>query len=269
MTSSHSPQDAILHSTHEGIGVITINRPSSLNAFNSTVLNAMRSVLDEWESDSAVDVVIFTGQGSKAFAAGADIAELSTLSPSQIIHDYPMAALYEHIESYPKPTIAAIDGLALGGGFELALACDIRVASPKSRFAFPELGLGIIPGAGGTQRLRNVAGRGVALDLILTREMISAEQALNWGIISRVEDSPLVAAQEMSQGLRKNSPLAQRLAREAIKSQPAEGHRVEQLSQSTAFSHSDRAEGMAAFLEKRTPRFSSSPTLSIQEGKTP
>ncbi|TVU57772.1 enoyl-CoA hydratase/isomerase family protein [Corynebacterium aurimucosum] len=137
--NSTNPANVVESSHESGIGIITINRPRQFNALNTEVLNAINSVLDKWESCVAVQAVIFTGAGDKAFAAGADIKELSQLSPWQVVNEYPMAELYKRIESYPKPTVAAVNGLALGGGFELALSCDIRIADPQSRFAFPEL----------------------------------------------------------------------------------------------------------------------------------
>lgn len=256
----------VVESSHESkIGIITINRPRQFNALNTEVLNAINSVLDKWESRDAVQAVIFTGAGDKAFAAGADIKELSQLSPWQVVNEYPMAELYKRIESYPKPTVAAVNGLALGGGFELALSCDIRIADPQSRFAFPELGLGIIPGAGGTQRLREVAGKAIALDLILTRKELDAEAALQWGVITRISDDPVATAMEICHVLNENGPLAQRVARKSIKAGVLGGHQQEQLSQGMAFSHSDRAEGLSAFLDKRAPNFNSSVSISTEK----
>lgn len=263
--NSTNPANVVEYSHESGIGIITINRPRQFNALNTEVLNAINSVLEKWESCDAVQAVIFTGAGDKAFAAGADIKELSQLSPWQVVNEYPMAELYNRIESYPKPTVAAVNGLALGGGFELALSCDIRIADPQSRFAFPELGLGIIPGAGGTQRLREVAGKAIALDLILTRKELDAEAALQWGVITRISNDPVAAAMEICHALNENGPLAQRVAREAIKAGALGGHQQEQLSQGVAFSHSDRAEGLSAFLDKRTPNFNSSVSISTEK----
>lgn len=254
--------NVVEYSHDSGIGIITISRPRQFNALNTEVLNAINSVLEKWESCDAVQAVIFTGAGKKAFAAGADIKELSQLSPWEVVNNYPMAKLYNRIESYPKPTIAAVNGLALGGGFELALSCDIRIADPQSRFAFPELGLGIIPGAGGTQRLREVAGKAVALDLILTRKELDAEGALQWGVITRISDDPVATAMEICNVLNENGPLAQRVARESIKASALGGHQQEQLSQGMAFSHPDSSEGLSAFLDKRTPNFDSSVSIS-------
>lgn len=238
-----------------GVGIVSINRPKAYNALNIEVLNEINSILDEWATDNEVSAVIFTGCGDKAFAAGADLTELSKLSPIEVMHDYPMAPLFNRIEGFCKPTIAAVNGLALGGGFELALACDIRVASPGAKFAFPELGLGIIPGAGGTQRLRQVANQSVALHMILTKEMMPAQRAYELGIVASIADDPLEAAKEIAGSLSTNGPLAQQLAREAIKSFATDGHAQEQLSQATAFSSDQSREGMNAFLEKRKPSF--------------
>lgn len=239
-------------------GIITINRPGSYNAINNDVLTRIEEVLKKWEHDASVQTVIFTGTGEKAFAAGADVTELSSLNPLEVLHTYPMASLFSRIEAFPKPTIAAVNGIALGGGFELALACDIRVASPQASFAFPELGLGIIPGAGGTQRLVEVAGRAVALHLILTRDLMPAERAFQLGVFAAVDDDPIAFGLTLAKTLSANGPTAQRLARDAIKntrvsSGNACGHQVEQLSQAVALSGSESREGVMAFLEKRKP----------------
>lgn len=260
-----NPANVVEHSHESGVGIITINRPRQFNALNTEVLNAINSVLEKWESCDAVQAVIFTGAGKKAFAAGADVKELSQMTPWEVVNEYPMAKLYNRIESYPKPTVAAVNGLALGGGFELALSCDIRIANPESRFAFPELGLGIIPGAGGTQRLREVAGKAIALDLILTRKELDAEAALQWGVITRISDDPVAAAMEICHALNENGPLAQRVARESIKAGALGGHQQEQLSQGLAFSHPDSSEGLSAFLDKRTPNFNSSVSISTEK----
>lgn len=247
---------SVIHTSIENcVGVITIDRPKAYNALNIEVLNTIDEVLSKWESDQSVTAVIFTGSGEKAFAAGADLTELSTLTPDEVMNFYPMAPLFNRIEGYSKPTIAAVNGLALGGGFELALSCDIRVASPQAKFAFPELGLGIIPGAGGTQRLKQVANQSVALHMILTKDMMPAQRAYDLGIVSQLADDVLEAAQSVAKALSSNGPVAQRLAREAIKSFEAEGHAQEQLSQSVAFGNTQSREGMTAFLEKRKPNF--------------
>ncbi|MCQ9353427.1 enoyl-CoA hydratase/isomerase family protein [Corynebacterium sp. 153RC1] len=239
----------------DGVGIISINRPQAHNALNISVLNGIEEILDSWTSNEEVTAVIFTGSGGKAFAAGADLTELSKLSPTDVLRQYPMAKLFNRIEDYCKPTIAAVNGIALGGGFELALACDIRVAASGAKFAFPELGLGIIPGAGGTRRLTQVANRSIALHMILTREIMTAQRAFELGIVSKIADDALEVAKEIALTLSGNGPVAQRLAREAIKTIDSEGHAKEQLSQAVAFSNHQSIEGMRAFLEKRKPNF--------------
>ena len=211
-------------------------------------------------SDDAVSAVVFTGAGDRAFVAGADIKQLR----SYTVHDGLQARLqrlFDHIASFNKPTIAAVNGLALGGGCEFALACDIRIAAQTARFGFPETGLSIIPGAGGTQRLPQVVGAGRALELILTGRIISADEALSMGLVSHVVpiDDLVATAARLAESIAAKGPLAIELARLAVRSGAAaggsSGMTIERLAQAILHETADKQEGIAALLEKRTPEF--------------
>lgn len=246
-----------------GIGVILLDRPKVLNSLNSQMLRETSSQLEEWATDIEVGAVVFGSTSSKSFAAGADLEELKSLSPLEVVNDYPMASLYGKIEQFLKPTIAAVDGLALGGGFELALACDIRIASEKAKFGFPELGLGILPGAGGTQRLKQAVGRSMALYAVLSGEKLDGTRAYSIGLVAELSEEPLNRAIELASRIKANGPIAQYLAMTAIKDSGQVGHHVEQLSQALAFSTRDSAHGIQSFLNKERPKFSQSP---LKEG---
>lgn len=246
-----------------GIGEILLDRPKVLNSLNSQMLREMSFQLEEWATDAEVGVVVFGSTSSKSFAAGADLEELKDLSPLEVVNDYPMAALYGQIEQFSKPTIAAVDGLALGGGFELALACDIRIASEKAKFGFPELGLGILPGAGGTQRLKQAVGRSMALYSVLSGQKIDGTRAYTVGLVAELSEEPFNRAIELAKRISANGPIAQYLAMTAIKGSGQVGHHVEQLSQALAFSTRDSAHGIQSFLNKERPQFSQSP---LKEG---
>ncbi|KAM9863734.1 enoyl-CoA hydratase-related protein [Leucobacter sp. BZR 635] len=243
-----------------GVGTITLSRPTALNALNEQVLRELRETLAAWELSDDVDVVVLTGAGEKAFAAGADISELVAKGAIEMAGSSGMQEFFTWITNFPKPTIAAVNGFAFGGGLELALACDIRIASDNAKLGLPELSLGIIPGAGGTQLLTNLAGRGPALFHILTGLPLGAEEARAVGIVSEVttREELLGRAAELAQLIRTKGPLAARLAKLAVgaaHAAPATGLLVEKLSQAVLFSTADAKEGMSAFLEKRNPAF--------------
>ncbi|WP_448855146.1 enoyl-CoA hydratase/isomerase family protein [Corynebacterium camporealensis] len=239
-----------------GVGILTIERERQLNALNVEVMDRISAALDEWEYDDEIDVVIFIGAGTRAFAAGADLQELASLSHQEVRERYPMAGLFDRIDNYRKPSIAAVNGIAFGGGFELALACDLRVASPTAEFRFPEVGLGIIPGAGGTQRLSRLLNESMATYLILSGEGLSAERAFEMGLVCRLDEDPLNSAIEIADTLRAKSLTAIRFARSAVKQINPSGHQKEQLYQGLAFASDDRTEGIDAFLSRRAPSFS-------------
>lgn len=247
----------------DGVAVITINRPEVRNALNATVQTELRDALDAFRDDPAVGAVIFTGAGDTAFVAGADITQVRSYSLHTGLESK-MQRLFDEVEAYEKPTIAAVNGFALGGGCELAMACDIRIAAEGARFGLPETNLGVLPGAGGTQRLARLIGVGRALDLILTGRFLSAPEALDYGLVTSVVPATelLTKAQEHAALILRKGPLAVRLAklvvRAGLDADQRTGLVVERLAQSVLYSTSDKNEGAAAFLEKRPAVFTGS-----------
>ena len=252
--------ETILTSVEENVGTITINRPDVRNALSTQVLGDIRGALAEFRHDDEVGVVVFTGAGDRAFAAGADINELRERTFLDALASL-MQAVYDEIEDYEKPTIAAVNGLALGGGCELAMACDIRIASENARFGQPEVNLSIIPGAGGTQRLARLVGKGKATEMILTGEIIDAEEAQRVGLVTRVisSDELVDAVRETARSIMSKGPLAIRLAKLAIRTGVETDLRtglvIERLAQAVLLTSEDKREGTSAFLEKREPEF--------------
>lgn len=232
-----------------------------MNALDEKTVKEISLAMELIEANEQIRVIIFTGAGEKAFASGADINELTNLKPIDVIKLKKMNELYKRIENCNKATIAAMNGYALGGGLELALACDIRIASENVKLGFPELSLGIIPGSGGTQRLTRLVGKGMALDLILTGEMILANEAKQLGLVSKVvlQKDLLTEAKEKARRIIEKGPLAVQLAKLAIhKGNELDldsGLLVEQFIQAVLYSTKDKEEGMKAFLEKRTAIF--------------
>lgn len=247
----------------DGVGVIEITRPEHLNALNSQCIQEMKQALNDFRSDPNVEVVLFKGAGSKAFVAGADIEELRDLNAIDMLDSNGMQDFFNEIDRFEKPTIAIIHGFALGGGCELALACDIRLASKDAKFGLPELNLGIIPGAGGTQRLLLHIGLGNALYYTMSGKMIDAERALQMGLVSEVMEAEALEeeALALANRLKSKGPLALRLSKMSIKAQSqANTHNgliIEKLAQSILFSTEDKEEGMSAFMEKRKTEFKS------------
>jgi enoyl-CoA hydratase/carnithine racemase len=252
--------ETILTDVGEGVGFITINRPEKRNALNKQVTEELRRALTGFEEDARVKLVVFTGAGEKAFVAGADIADLRQRTMLDAL-SAGMQELYDRIEAFEKPTIAAVNGYALGGGCELAMACDIRVATENARFGLPETTLSILPGAGGTQRLARLIGKGRATEMILTGRMIDAGEAHSIGLVSQV-----VPRAELRESVIKTArtiiskgPLATRLAKLVIQAgfetDQRTGQIIERLAQAILFESEDKLEGTAAFLEKRDPNF--------------
>ncbi|WP_419026084.1 enoyl-CoA hydratase-related protein [Emergencia sp.] len=251
----------IKYEVNEGIGYVTINRPKALNALNMDVLTDLYAAFTEIEADEAVKAVIVTGEG-KAFVAGADIAQMSQLNAlggrEMMIMGHKVMNLIESVE---KPVIAAVNGFALGGGCELAMACDIRIASEKAKFAQPEVGLGIIPGFGGTQRLARLVGKGMAKYMIMTAEMISAAEAYRIGLVEKVAapEELMDEAVKVAKTIASKAPIAIATAKSAINNgfdmdmKSASKFEIETFT--AAFGSEDKTEGMAAFLEKRAPEF--------------
>ncbi|KJS17176.1 MAG: enoyl-CoA hydratase [Peptococcaceae bacterium BRH_c4b] len=251
----------ILLQKEGAIALLTINRPEVRNALDFQTCYEIRQAMGELRSDSDIRVVIVTGAGGKAFASGADIKSLMERETLYVLKGELQGTLLE-IENLEKPVIAAIDGYALGGGCELALACDIRIATSRAKLGQPELNLGIIPGAGGTQRLQKIVGMGKAKELIFTGDMISAQEAKTIGLVNQVVDPPenlLAAAKEMASKIIAKGPVAVSLAKMVINAGANmdinAGLLLEKFAQTIAFSTADRIEGTSAFLEKRKPNF--------------
>lgn len=250
----------VITETGDGLGTITINRPEARNALNTAVWDGIETALDRFDADPEVGAVVFTGAGDRAFAAGADIGQLAHYTVADGLRAR-LQRLYDRIEDFPKPTIAAVNGWALGGGTELALATDIRIAADHARFGVPETGLGVLPGAGGTQRLSRIVGKGRALELVLTGRIVEAAEAERIGLVSRVVPAAelLATVREVAASILAKGPLAVRLAKLVV-TQGAEtdqrtGLLLERLAQSLLYGSSDKAEGAAAFLEKRPAQF--------------
>lgn len=252
----------LLLEIHEGIATITINRPAAMNAMNGTTLAELEGVVANIISTPSVRAAVLTGAGEKAFVAGGDISVLRDLTPSQARAMAQQAhRVFAAIEQSPKPFIAAVNGYALGGGCELAMACDIRIASETAKFGQPEINIGILPGFGGTQRLPRLVGKGRALELILTGDMIDAREALRIGLVNRVvqpENLP-GEARRLALKIAAKSLVAVKLCKEAL----GNGLEIE-IGKACAyeaelfgfsFSTADQKEGMGAFLEKRPAAF--------------
>jgi len=244
------------------IAIVTIDRTDKMNALNDTVIRQIGSAFDGLRNDEDVRVVILTGAGGKAFVAGADIGELATMSPTTGVSKSRLGqGVFASIERFPKPVIAAIGGYTLGGGFELALACHVRVASTRAKFGLPEVTLGIIPGYGGTIRLARLTGLGRAVELTLTGEMFDAERALELGVVTHVvePDALLDESKVLARVIAKNGPVSVRLALESIYTALDANTRQAMDHEASLFgvlaSTEDMREGMTAFLEKRKAEF--------------
>jgi len=256
-----SPQNLILE-VRDRIARVTINRPEKLNALNRATLQEMEQVFAECSANPAVGLVILTGSGSKAFIAGADINELSEQSPVEG-REYVLYGqhLFQRIENLGKPVLAAVNGYALGGGCEIALACTLRFAASTARFGQPEVNLGLIPGYGGTQRLSRLVGRGKAQELILTGEMIDAAEALRIGLVNQVfsPDELIPKTEAIASVILSRGPLAVRYAMQAIhlglNMRLEEGLNYEATLFSVLCASQDMKEGTRAFLDKRKPKF--------------
>lgn len=248
--------------TNDFVTYITINRPSQLNALNKQTIQDLNLALQNCDADSNTGVIILTGSGEKAFVAGADIKEFAdfTIAEGGVLASHGQEILFDYVENFPKPIIAAINGFALGGGLELALSAHIRVASLNAKMGLPEVSLGVIPGYGGTQRLAQLVGRGRANEMIFTAGMISAEDALNYGLVnSIVEQKDLIETCEgIARKILKNSPMAIRSAIKAVNAgfkNGVNGFEVEIEEFGKCFGTTEFKEGTRAFLEKRKANF--------------
>ncbi|REJ76126.1 MAG: crotonase [Acidobacteria bacterium] len=243
------------------VAVITINRPEKLNALSSAVHCEGISALDELRGDSGIGCVVITGAGEKAFVAGADISEFAGKSAAEQRNVMNARSLFNSIDTFPKPVIAMINGFCLGGGNELAMACDIRIASENARFSQPEINLGIMCGGGGTQRLTHLIGEGRAMEMVLTGDMIDAETAERFGLVNHVysADELEEKTMELADKIASKAPIALQMSKEAVKfasrSNLDEGLRREVDLFAICFSTEDKEEGVSAFLEKRKPEF--------------
>ena len=244
----------------ESVGTLTIDRPEVKNALDLETVNQVREALRRLEADASVGVLIITGAGETAFVSGADINDIRARGRDEGLAAI-NSSLFAEIERFPRPTIAAVNGYALGGGCELALACDIRIASDTAKFGQPELGLGIIPGAGATQRLPRIVGMGRAKHLILTGDVIDAKQALEIGLVTAIAPPGQlqIRARELAKRVLRQGPLAARLAKVALNASARvdmdSGLLIETLAQALCYSSEDKLEGTTAFLEKRKPKF--------------
>lgn len=255
--------NTITYVVNENIAVITINRPKFLNALNTEVLKELLEAVDLIAGDSSVLAVIVTGAGEKAFVAGADIAEMQTKNVLEAREFSSLGnKIFSKLENLPKPVIAAVNGFALGGGCELAMACDIRIAGNKAKFGQPEVGLGIMAGFGGSQRLARLVGTGIAKELLFTGEMIQVERAYEIGLVNRIVDSSEVVeeARKMAELISTKSPLgvsfSKKAVNEGVNLDLERALSLEAELFGSLFSTKDQTEGMTAFLEKRQAVFS-------------
>jgi len=252
----------LLVEVSERIATITFNRPKNLNALNPATVRELKTALEEVSAREDVGVVLLTGAGEKAFIAGADISEMGRFTPVQAL-DFALLGqeVLGFIERMPQPVIGAINGFALGGGCEVAMACDLLVAAESAKFGQPEVNLGIIPGYGGTQRLPRLVGRNLAKELVLTGDMITAQRAFEIGLVNKVVPAGelMPAARELARKILSRGPVAVRLAKMAMNRgldlDLGNACALEAGAFATGFATADRAEGIAAFLEKRKPDF--------------
>lgn len=249
----------ILTSTEGSIATLTLNRPDALNALNQATMNELVDALETLDRDDAVRCIVITGSG-RAFAAGADITEMAKATAVQMLTGYRFQQ-WERIRQVTKPLIAAVHGYALGGGCELAMLCDLIVAAENAQFGQPEINIGLMPGAGGTQRLTRAIGKSRAMEVILTGRPVAARQAEDWGLVTRVVPPEVVLdeAKRLARDIAAKPAVAVRLAKQAIlkayETHLEAGLDFERKCFYLLFATEDRTEGISAFLEKRTPNF--------------
>lgn len=256
-----SGYETLLLERDGAVAILTINRPEKRNALNARVRTELVAALDALRDDASVRVLVVTGAGDKAFVAGADIAEFAARTPLEQRAAMTGRRVFDEVAAYPKPVIAMINGFCLGGGCELALGCDIRIAADTARFGQPEVNLGIIPGGGGTQRLPRIVGMGQAMRLTLSGELIDAAEALRIGLADVVHPAAELRARtlEFARGMAGKSPVALQMAKAAVRAAAemplAAGLQYETELFVTCFASDDKREGIAAFLEKRPAEF--------------
>lgn len=252
----------ILTEVNDGLGLITINRPSKLNALNKATIQELHEAFKAFDSDSTVKVIIVTGSGEKAFVAGADISEFANFSEEEggKLAAKGQELLFDFVQNLSTPVIAAVNGFALGGGLELAMAAHFRVASDNARMGLPEVSLGVIPGYGGTQRLPQLVGKGRAMEMIMTAGMINAEEAETYGLVNHVvaQAELLEFCKGIAGKIMKNSPMAISKAIKAVNANYEDGvngYETEIKAFGESFGTEDFKEGTTAFLEKKKPQF--------------
>lgn len=252
----------LLVSEQSKVMTITINRPDQLNALNAATIDELNKALSLADINSDIRVIIITGSGDKAFVAGADIKEFAhfNIEEGSMLSTRGQKLLFDFVENMSKPVIAAVNGFALGGGLELAMSCHMRIASSNARLGLPEVSLGVIPGYGGTQRLAQLVGKGKAIEMIATASMITAEEALEWGLINHVvpQEELLAKCEEIAAKVCKNSPSAIRSAIRAVNAgfqKDVNGFEAEIKEFGNCFGTDDFNEGTSAFIQKRKPEF--------------
>jgi enoyl-CoA hydratase len=256
-----SDEQLVLQERRGAVSILTINRPDKRNALNGPLRCSLLGAFDAAARDTTVRAIVVTGAGDKAFVAGADIGEFEGRTPVDQFRVMKQPTIFDAVERLAKPVIAAINGFCLGGGMELALACDIRIASTSARFGQPEVNLGIIPGGGGTQRLPRIVGLGAASRMILTGDLIDATEALRLRLVEEVvaPDALMSRAVAIAETIAAKSPVAVSAAKEATRAALSlpleEGLKLETALFQVCFASEDKAEGVRAFLEKRTPTF--------------
>ncbi len=251
------PYELILSEIRGRVGLITLNRPQAMNALNNPLMRELVDALEAFDKTDEVGAIVITGN-EKAFAAGADIKEMADLSVQQITaRDH--VAIYSRIRAIQKPIIAAVSGWALGGGCEVALACDMIVASESAKFGQPEITIGVIPGAGGTQRLTHAVGKAIAMEMVLNNRTLTAQEAYQFGMVNRIVPVAeyLEAALKLAEEIASRAPLAVRVAKkminQAFEGSLSEGLAMEKQEFYNIFATGDQKEGMQAFVEKRKP----------------
>lgn len=250
-----------LAGNENNVGLITLDRPKALNALCAGLMDEVGSAIDEYDADPCVKAIVITG-GEKAFAAGADIKEMQDFNYAQCVQGGFLDS-WTKVAAARKPVIAAVNGYALGGGCELAMMCDIIYAGDKAKFGQPEIAIGTIPGAGGTQRLTRVAGKSNAMEICLTGNMITAEEALRMGLVSKIfpAEKLIEEAVKLAEKIATHSPLIVALCKESVnkayETTLREGLHFEKRTFHATFATQDRKEGMTAFVEKRKPNFTS------------
>lgn len=256
--------ETVVYESSDGVATVTLNRPERMNALSRTMMGDLERVFFDIARRDPLQCLILTGAGGRAFCAGADIRERAGASPRGVATYVELdrtRRLFRVIEQFERPTIAAIDGVALGGGLELALCCDLRIGSPAARVGLTELRLGAIPAAGGTQRLPRLIGQGRAKEMLLLADIVSAEEALRLGVLNRVvaSDRLLAEAREIASRIASLAPLATMFAKRAVNEGMEvgldAGLEIERCAAALLMETDDRKEGMRAFVEKRAPRF--------------